>query len=106
MKRKAEDEGNEERKRPYESNDDDMNEVRQGLYLMGFNVDLVDWLLSGDLDIINELNEVRRAVRLYGKGQQQVQSHVTEAVRVNRHGGQDGPDPRPRNGSCHVRRAR
>ena len=79
MKRKAEDEGNEDRKRRDESNDDDMNEIRQGLCLMGFNVDLVEWLLDSNLDIINELNEVRRAVRLYGKGQEQVQYHVTEA---------------------------
>ena len=56
-----------QRKRKHEGNEDEMNEVRQGLYLMGFNVDVVDWLLSNDLDIISELNEVRRAVRLYGK---------------------------------------
>ena len=81
MKRKAEEEYNEERKRPglTKENDEDMSEVRQGLQLMGFNVDLIDWLLDGNLDIINELNEVRRAVRLYGKGQQEVQAHVTEA---------------------------
>ena len=79
VKRKAEDEGHEERKRRDEGNDDDMNEVRQGLSLMGFNVDLIEWLLSSNLDITSEVNEVRRAVRLYGKGQQQVQSHVTEA---------------------------
>ena len=79
MKRKAEEEGNEERKRPHEGNDDAMNEVRQGLHLMGFNVDLIEWLLSSDLDVTSELNEVRRAVRLYGKGQQQVHAHVTEA---------------------------
>ena len=46
---------------------------------MGFNVGLVDWLLNSDLNIIGELNEVRRMVRLYGKNQQQVQSHVSEA---------------------------
>ena len=70
-----------ERKKPGlpKEDDDDMNEVRQGLYLVGFNVDLVDWLLDSNLDIIKELNEVRRAVRLYGKGQQQVQAHATEA---------------------------
>ena len=79
VKRKAEDEGNEERKRRDDGHDDDMNEIRQGLNLMGFNVDLVNWLLSTDLDIISELNEVRRAVRLYGKGQHVVQSHVSEA---------------------------
>ena len=79
MKRKAEDEGNEERKRRDEGKDDEMNEIRQGLQLMGFNVDLIEWLLSSDLDIAKELNEVRRAVRLYGKGQEHVQSHVTEA---------------------------
>ena len=46
---------------------------------MGFNVDLVNWLLGADLDVVGELNEVRRAVRLYGKSQQHVQSHVAEA---------------------------
>ena len=35
MKRKAEEEDNEERKRPHEANDEDMNEIRQGLCLMG-----------------------------------------------------------------------
>ena len=79
VKRKAEDEGNEERKRRDEGNDNDMNEIRQGLCLIGFNADLVDWLVSDNLGIIEELNEVRRAVRLYGKGQQEVQSHVSEA---------------------------
>ena len=79
VKRKAEEEINEERKRPHETNDDEMNEIRRGLQLMGFNVDLIDWLVSDDLDIISELNEVRRMVRLYGKSQEQVQSHVTEA---------------------------
>merc|ERR1712107_488333 len=73
-----------------------MNEVRQGLYLMGFNVDLVDWILSSVLDIINDLNEVRRMVRLYGKNQQEVQSHVTEAyspVRVTGMGDKMGLIP-------------
>ena len=51
---------------------------------MGFNVDVVDWLLSSNLDIVNELNEVRRAVRLYGKSQQFVQSHVSEAYSPKR----------------------
>ena len=46
---------------------------------MGFNVELVDWLLSSDLDVIGELSVVRRMVRLYGKSQEQVQSHVSEA---------------------------
>ena len=31
------------------------------------------------MDIIKEVNEIRRAVRLCGKGQQLVQSHVSEA---------------------------
>ena len=56
-----------------------MNEVKLGLNLMGFNADLVEWLCSSNLDVIGELNEVRRMVRLYGKGQEVVQSHVTEA---------------------------
>ena len=72
VKRKAEEEANEERKRPHESDDNEMSEIRQGLHLRGFNVDLIEWLLSSDLDITKELNEVRRAVRLYGKGQEHV----------------------------------
>ena len=81
LERKAEEEGDESRTRPGErvDDDDDMNEVRQGLNLMGFSVDLVDWLLNSNLDIVGELNEVRRMVRLYGKNQQEVQSSVTEA---------------------------
>ena len=67
-------------------NDDDVNidETRIGLKLMGLNVDMVDWLLDSNLDVVNELNENRRAVRLYGKGQQFVQAHVSEA-RIRRH---------------------
>ena len=59
-----------------EEADEDMSEVRQGLNLLGFNTDLVDWLLSSNLDVTKELNEVRRAVRLYGKGQHQVQQSI------------------------------
>ena len=62
-----------------ESDDADMSEVRQGLNMLGFSADVVNWLLGDDLDIIKEVNEIRRAVRLYGKGQQLVQSHVSEA---------------------------
>ena len=56
-----------------------MSEVRQGLHMLGFCVDVVIWLLGNNMDIIKEVNEIRRAVRLYGKGQQVVQSHVSEA---------------------------
>ena len=87
MKRKADDEGDDERAKREETvgsnvgvkrkndeedddnrndkhhkpNDDDVNvdEVRAGLKLMGLNVDLVDWLLDSYLDVVNELNEVR-----------------------------------------------
>ena len=61
VKRKAEDEGDGERKIRDEGNDDDMNEVRQGLCLMGFNVDLIDWLLSSNLDVTSELTFTVRA---------------------------------------------
>ena len=47
--------------------------------MLGFDVDLIDWLLSPELNVIGELNEVKRMVRLCGKGQQHVQSHVSEA---------------------------
>merc|ERR1712023_33597 len=46
---------------------------------MGFDEETVNWLLSNDLDVAPQINEVRRMVRLYGKGQQAVQSHVSEA---------------------------
>ena len=62
-----------------ESEDADMSEVRRGLDMLGFSGDIVNWLLGDNLDIINEVNEIRRAVRLFGKGQQLVQSHVSEA---------------------------
>ena len=54
-------------------------ELRAGLNMLGFNVDVVEWLLSSHLDVIHELNEVRRMVGLYDKGQQHVQAHITEA---------------------------
>ena len=56
-----------------------MSEVRFGLNMLGFSDEIVNWLLGSNLDIITEVNEVRRAVRLYGKNQQLVQSHVSEA---------------------------
>ena len=62
-----------------ETDDADTSEVQHGLNMLGFNDDVVSWLLGNNLDIIPEVNEVRRAVRLYGKGQQLVQSHVSEA---------------------------
>ena len=40
--RKAEEKANEERKRPHESDENEMSEIRQGLHLMGFNVDLIE----------------------------------------------------------------
>ena len=52
--------------------------------MLGFNVDLIEWLLSLELNIVGELNEVRRMVRLYGKGQQAVQAHVSEAYSPQR----------------------
>ena len=62
-----------------ETDDANMSEVRFGLNMLGFTSEIVNWLLGENLDIINEVNEIRRAVRLYGKGQQVVQSHVSEA---------------------------
>ena len=50
-----------------------------GLHMMGLDEELVDWLMSDNLDITGQLNEVRKAVRLYGAKQQSVQSHVSEA---------------------------
>ena len=56
-----------------------MREVRHGLNMLRCCGDVVNWLLGNNMDIIKEVNEIRRAVRLYGKGQQDVQSHVSEA---------------------------
>ena len=52
--------------------------------MLGFNIDVVEWLLSSCLYVVHEVNEVRRMVRLYGKGQQQVQAHVSEAYSPKR----------------------
>ena len=38
VKRKAEEESNEERQRPHGANEDEMNEIRRGLHLMGFTL--------------------------------------------------------------------
>ena len=59
--------------------DEAMTGVRQGLNMLGFCGEVVNWLLGTNMDIIKEVNEIRRAVRLYGKGQQIAQSHVSEA---------------------------
>ena len=56
-----------------------MSEVRQGLNMLGLCGGVVNWLLGNNMDIIKEVNEIRRAVRLYGKGQHVVQSHVSES---------------------------
>ena len=67
-------------KAPMSDNDDEeMSEVRHGLNMLGLCGDVVNWLLGNNMDIIKEVNEFRRAVRLYGKCQQLVQSHVSEA---------------------------
>ena len=59
--------------------DEEMSEVRQGLNMLGMCGEVVNWLLGTNMDIIKEVNETRRTVRLYDKGQQIVQSHVSEA---------------------------
>ena len=51
----------------------------KALTCSGFVAKSFLWLLGTNMDIIKEVNEIRRAVRLYGKGQQIVQSHVSEA---------------------------
>ena len=45
-----------------------INEIKQGLAMMGLSSDVVDWLMSSGLDVIGKVNEVRREVRLFGKG--------------------------------------
>ena len=62
-----------------ENEDEDMSEVRHGLNMLGFCGDVVNWQLGDNMDIIKEVNEIRIAVQMYGKGQQLVQSHVSEA---------------------------
>ena len=47
--------------------------------MLGFDPDVVEWLLSKETEITSQLNEVRRMVKLYGKGQHAVQAHVAEA---------------------------
>ena len=47
--------------------------------MLGFASETVNWSLGTNTDIVMEVNEIRRAVRLDGKGQQVVQSHVSEA---------------------------
>ena len=56
---------------------DDNEEVKMGLNMMGFDRDVVEWLLGLEVNVLPQLNEIRRAVRLYGKGQHDVQSHVS-----------------------------
>ena len=61
--------------------DEDISEVRQGLNMLGFCGEVVNWLLGNNMDILKEVNNIRRAVRIYGKGQRVVQAHVSEACR-------------------------
>ena len=35
---------------------------------MEYSSEVVEWLLSGELDVIGEVSELRRTVRLHGKG--------------------------------------
>ena len=46
----------------------DVSEITAGLTMMGFNPDVVDWFVNSDLDVLPQLNEIRRMVRLHGKG--------------------------------------
>ena len=59
-------------------------DIKMGLNMMGFDVGLVEWLMSGNMDVIPQLGEVRRAVQLYGRGQQVTQAHVSEAYSPKR----------------------
>ena len=53
----------------YDSDDQDMNElgrgvnvseIRAGLSMIGFNTDVVEWMLSSEVEIPKEVNEVQR----------------------------------------------
>ena len=88
VKRKAEDEHDEEDQQATQhrqlnpEQDEEMkeiSEIRCGLNAMGFDSELTDWLLNSELDVTNQLNEVRKAVRIYGANQQVTQSHISEA---------------------------
>eukprot|EP00959_Pyramimonas_sp_CCMP1952_P348297 7295802-Pyramimonas_sp.AAC.1 len=57
----------------------EVNDIRSGLNMMGFNSELVEWLTSGELTVVHQLNEVRRATKLYGASQHETQAHVAEA---------------------------
>ena len=48
--------------------DEEMKEVRQGLNVCGFCGEVVNWLLGTNMDIVKEVNELRRAVGQHGKG--------------------------------------
>ena len=47
--------------------------------MIGFSSDLVEWLTNDNPQIIPQVSEVCRAVRLYGAGQSVTQAHVSEA---------------------------
>ena len=47
---------------------DEMSDVNQGLNMLGFRDEVVEWLVNADVGIMPELNEFRRAARVHGKG--------------------------------------
>ena len=59
--------------------DQEAEDTKMGLEMMGFNSDLVEWLMNDSTQVIHQLNEVSRMVKLYGAGQTVTQSHVSEA---------------------------
>ena len=54
-------------------------DIQMCLNMSAFDVDLAEWLMSESMDATQELNGVRQPVRLYGRGQQVPQAHVSEA---------------------------
>eukprot|EP00959_Pyramimonas_sp_CCMP1952_P337278 7062918-Pyramimonas_sp.AAC.1 len=47
--------------------------------MMGLDAVVVEWLLGASLDVITQVNDARRAVRLCGKGQHDAQARATGA---------------------------
>ena len=54
-------------KAPALDRDDEMGEAKQGLNMLGCRGEMVEWLVDADVGIMLGVNEVRRAVRIFGK---------------------------------------
>ena len=117
FKRKAEDPGDEERLEvtadPVRDEDQEMNEegasvneMRKGLTMMDFDINVVDWLFSGDPMMSEHVNEIRRLTRLYGKRAASCTSAHHGSILASEsylHRRKDGADTRTSHGPNDVR---